>query len=188
MPTLIKLCCEPHRMRALCNVLRAAETNEQPDWLRSDIGRLNELIRFCPLTIGTHDLAAQLKRLNFDRSEALSRLKRLHLTPAPFSPSYPIFNANEMVEIRTYCYDPCSLTELLVRWGQRIEDRIRHSPLLFCGHGMEDGVFVWLSVWSYRDLNQRQQVRADVVRQGIWPPGVFAGLRSQESAIYVPAS
>jgi len=50
----------------------------------------------------------------------------------------------------------------------------------------EYGRFIHL--WAYRDLAQRDAVRAEVRRLGIWPPDSTEFLLTQENKVMLPAS
>jgi hypothetical protein len=170
----------------------AEETNG--NWLSSykvEVGQINNFFCFC---IG-RDLFHGPQAVFESRSdqglvmcienERLAVLRR-KIIPAPFwEPTVPMQEAS-FVELRIYRYRNESIPLLRERWGALIDARRAHSPLLLCGHTEGDAVTEWISFWGYRDLNERQAIRSDVIKKQIWPPGVFSGLVSQRNSILVP--
>ena len=46
----------------------------------------------------------------------------------------------------------------------------------------------FLNIWPYKSVDERSRIRAEAVKDGIWPPkGGPAHLTTMESTIYVPA-
>jgi hypothetical protein len=46
----------------------------------------------------------------------------------------------------------------------------------------------FLNIWAYAGVDERSRIRAEAVKDGVWPPkGGPAHLTTMESTIYVPA-
>ena len=107
------------------------------------------------------------------------------LTPAPFSPLEISVRPDFVYEIRIYRYRHSGIPDVIERWSKRIAARNRLSPLLICGYTEGGSVSDWVHLWGYKNLLERQQIRAQAISSGIWPPGAFSGLVSQQNMILV---
>ncbi len=88
-------------------------------------------------------------------------------------------------EMRLYQIRDGQMRSLLERWEPMVPRRQQVSPLLGVWT-TEYGRFIHL--WAYRDLAQRDAVRAEVRRLGIWPPDSTEFLLTQENKVMLPAS
>lgn len=109
---------------------------------------------------------------------------------APFSPRIEPRTLGELYEMRTYNYAPGSIPHVIEAWGTRIEERQKYSPLVFAGSAEFGTQDVWLHIWAYKDWNERQRVRNEVHKAGVWPPksNPEAVLLRQQNAIIVPVA
>jgi hypothetical protein len=112
------------------------------------------------------------------------------MIPAPFmrplgSQSYGTGNIYEM---RIYTYQPGSLPEVLKRWADAIPYRERYSPLAACWTSELGGLNKFVHVWVYKDLNERNRLRAEAFKDSHWPPQTREWLVRQENKLLVPAT
>ena len=78
--------------------------------------------------------------------------------------------------------------EVIDRWAERIDARRALSPLVGCFFASSGPTDKWVHIWAYKDPGQRQQVRAEAVRAGIWPPLTGDLLLKQENLLARPAA
>jgi NIPSNAP len=109
---------------------------------------------------------------------------------APFSPALEPREVGPLFEIRSYTYAPGALPGVIERWAGAIGERVKLSPLVGAWYSEIGGLNKWVHIWAYKDLGERQRVRAEAVERGIWPPP-SAGpglLLKQENKLVMPAS
>jgi hypothetical protein len=90
-------------------------------------------------------------------------------------------------EFRTYDIKPGSLAEVEKRFGEGYEHRKKHSPLAAFWHTEIGPLNQIIHVWPYKDLAERDRIRAESVKDGTWPPKTGEFLVSMRSEIMVPA-
>ena len=157
---------------------------------RTDIGMLNQIMHFWSLgdAVQAHPsgccyvstLAPQTKPL-------IVKETCRALTAAPFSPSRIIVDSRMLHEIRIYRYQRDAIEQVIARWQRKVAARLALSAMLFCGYTECRPTSEWVHIWPYRDLLERQNIRAAAIQQGLWPPGAFEGLIDQKTLIVVPA-
>src|SRR5260370_33530765 len=76
---------------------------------------------------------------------------------------------------------------VIERWAERIEGRIKHSPLAFCGHTELGPLNQWIHVWAYKDAAERFAIRDQARATGAWPPATRGQFVKQENMFVVPA-
>ena len=158
---------------------------------RTDAGALNQIIA---IWTGRDD--EEVLRTS---SEALSTFeemrvgqRRLDLSPAPFSPALLPRRLGAFYEFRFYTFKPRSFAGIMDRWQGTIGRRLEYSPLLgvWCAEQTTSDELV--HAWAYKDANEWQSVRQEVIAKGIWPPPATADssqlLIRQTSVIALPAS
>ncbi|MDQ2801368.1 MAG: NIPSNAP family protein [Pseudomonadota bacterium] len=110
--------------------------------------------------------------------------------PAPFSPPLEPRKLGGIYEIRLYTVAPGAIPGVIERWGEKIGERVKLSPLVGAWYSEFGTLNRWVHVWAYKDAGERQRIRAEAVSRGIWPPGSAAAgaLIKQETMLVVPAS
>ena len=91
-------------------------------------------------------------------------------------------------EIRTYRIAPGSLAEVEKRFGEAYEKRKKYSELTAFWHTEIGPLNEIIHVWGYRDLAERARIRAEAVKDGVWPPKTAEFIVRQESQIMIPFS
>ena len=112
----------------------------------------------------------------------------LVLEPAPFNEPLEAGEHGGLYEIRTYDYEAGSIGEVIDRWAERIDARRALSPLIGCFFASSGPTDKWVHIWAYKDPVERQQVRAEAVRAGIWPPLTGDLLLKQENLLARPSA
>src|SRR5262245_9030810 len=93
-----------------------------------------------------------------------------------------------LYEIRTYGVQPHSVPEVEKRFGEAYEARKKYSELAAFWHTEIGPLNQIIHVWGYKDLAERDKVRAAAVKDGAWPPKIAEFIMSQQSDILVPFS
>jgi hypothetical protein len=91
-------------------------------------------------------------------------------------------------EMRTYTYQPGTMGEVLKRWAAAIPHREEYSPLAAGMYSELGGLNRWMHVWPYKDLEERNRIRAEASKNEHWPPPTREFLVRQENKIVAPAS
>lgn len=86
-------------------------------------------------------------------------------------------------EIRTYDLVAGGTAEFLEKTAALVDKRIEYSPLVGFFYTEVGPLNRVMHIWQYQDLNQRTEVRAQVVKDGIWPPDNAAVMVKQQSDI-----
>jgi NIPSNAP len=73
-------------------------------------------------------------------------------------------------EFRTYTLHPRTLPEVLKRWTDALEPRLKLSPLAAFWYTEIGPLNQIIHVWPYENTLERSKIRADAVKRGIWPP------------------
>src|SRR5207237_137811 len=101
-------------------------------------------------------------------------------------------------EMRTYRLQPGSVPEVekrfgaaptvIERWAERIERRVKLSPLAVAGHTELGPLNQWIHIWAYKDAAERFRIRDEARATGAWPPNTRGQFVKQENMLVVPAS
>lgn len=89
-------------------------------------------------------------------------------------------------EVRTYDLKPNAQAEVEKRFGEAIEKRTKYSPLAAFWHTEIGPLNQIVHVWPYKDLAERDTVRAAAVKDGAWPPPVGEFIVAARSDIMIP--
>jgi hypothetical protein len=73
-------------------------------------------------------------------------------------------------EFRTYDLKPRGVPEFERAFGEKLPQRVKHSPLGGLWHTEAGPLNQVLHVWPYESLEHRAEIRAKSVAQGDWPP------------------
>jgi len=90
-------------------------------------------------------------------------------------------------EIRTYGVKPHSIPEVEKRFGEAYETRKKYSELAAFWHTEIGPLNQIIHVWGYKDLAERDKVRAEATKGGgNWPPKIGEFIVTQQSDILIP--
>jgi hypothetical protein len=100
------------------------------------------------------------------------------VAPGAFGPYY---------EFRTYVLKTGGLAPTMAAWAQAIPARSQLSPLVAAMHSL-DGEPRFIHVWGYRDLAERERIRAEAFASGVWPAPGAPGLLTENlrTELYLP--
>jgi len=158
----------------------------------TDVGALNRIIHIWPYA----DLAergrirAEAVKLGVwppKIAEFIEEMETKILLPAPFSPPLEARQLGGIYEFRSYIYKPGTIPQVIERWGAAIGERTKLSPLVGAWYTELGPLNQWVHVWAYKDAGERERVRAEAVKRGIWPPSGGEAPVSQENLLAIPA-
>ena len=92
-----------------------------------------------------------------------------------------------LYELRTYNLTPNSVPEVERRFAEKIEARMRLSPMVGFWHTDIGPLNQIVHLWAYESLQQRADVRAQAIADRIWPPDITEFAVSMESDILTPS-
>jgi len=119
--------------------------------------------------------------------EFIEEMESKIIIAAPFSPKLEPRKLGNLYEIRTYTMLPGATPTVVEKWAERIEGRLKYSPLAFCGHTELGPLNQWIHVWAYKDAADRFSVRDKARESGAWPPATRGQFVRQENMFVVPA-
>ena len=162
---------------------------------RTEVGTLNQIIHVWP-----YESTAERDRI---RAEAVAtkvwppkiadfvlEMETKILHPAPFSPNFQPGEHGTCYEFRTYTYGAGAIPKMMESWSKHIGERTKVSPLIFAGYTEIGPLNQWIHVWAYKNMGERERLRAQAMKPGVWPPPRPEGgapLR-QTSTFAVPAA
>jgi hypothetical protein len=161
----------------------------------TEVGPLNQIIHVWP-----YESAGERERIRAEATKLEGWPPDIHefvleqeakiLTPAPFSPRPEPRQLGGIYEIRTYTFAPRSIPKVIASWSEAIERRTRLSPLVGAWYTDVGPLNQWVHIWAYQDAGERARIRAEAVKQGIWPPkrAPEVVLLRQQNMLVVPAS
>lgn len=159
----------------------------------SEIGPLNEVY----VLRGFDDVARlddERRRLRdatapFGGADGIRELTFESYAPFPFLPPITPGTYGNVYEIRTYRLKHGGVAPTLACWEAALPARTRLSPLVGAMVAL-DGPSRFTHLWPFESLNHRASIRAESVKQGIWPPkGGPAWLTGEmSSTIALPAA
>ncbi|SAL12145.1 hypothetical protein AWB73_00336 [Caballeronia turbans] len=106
----------------------------------------------------------------------------------PFLPPIEPAVHGGIYEMRVYGTKLASLQHTIDAWKSAVPERTTRSPLIGAMYALDGAVPRFLNIWPYKSVDERSRIRAEAVKDGIWPPkGGPAHLTTMESTIYMPA-
>ena len=160
----------------------------------TDIGPLNQVIHVWP-----YENLAERDQIRADAAKdpnwppksdgLILNMESEIFTPAEFMrPMGGDQALGNIYEMRIYTYQPGTMGEVLKRWTAAIPHREEYSPLAAGMSSELGGLNKWMHVWPYKDLEDRNRVRAEASSNPNWPPPTREFLVRQENKICIPAS
>ena len=89
-------------------------------------------------------------------------------------------------EMRTYDLKPRTQAEFEKRFGEAYEKRKNYSPLAAFWHTEIGPLNQVIHVWPYKDIEERNRIRAAAAKDGIWPPPTTEFIDNMRSEIFMP--
>ena len=91
-------------------------------------------------------------------------------------------------EVRTYDLKPHSVPEVEKRFGEAYEYRKKLSPLAAFWHTEIGPLNQIIHVWPYKDMAERERIRAEAAASGNWPPKIGEFVLNMRTEIFIPFS
>ena len=161
---------------------------------RTEVGTLNQIIHVWP-----YENTAERDRIRAEAiaakvwppkiAEHVLEMEAKILYPAPFSPSFEPAEHGGIYEFRTYTYGAGAIPKVIEAWSSRIKARTAISPLIFAGFTEIGPLNQWVHVWAYKNMGERERLRAQAMSTGVWPPPRAEGVVMQrmQNTFVVPA-
>ena len=108
------------------------------------------------------------------------------LTPAPFMKNIEPQATWSMYELAIDTVRPGTLQQVMAAWERGLADRVRHGPLAGCWTSEADNVHRVFHLWGCPGLRNRERIRNQSWKPGVWPPAREA-LLAQENRLLIPA-
>jgi hypothetical protein len=106
----------------------------------------------------------------------------------PFMAPMQAGSIGPIFEVRTYTLKPAGLATTMELWKAAVPNRAKLSPLLAAMYSLGGGMPRFMHIWPYSGLDERQRLRGEAVKLGVWPPpGGPDQLLAQQADIYLPA-
>ena len=139
----------------------------------SDIGDLIEVYLLRGFET-EQDMLAERKRARlsenpFNCVELLLDLTFDSYIPLDFMPPIEAGEFGPVYEIRTYHTTLNGLAPTIEKWRDAVPKRTEYSKLTMAMYSI-DGGSRFTQIWPYSSTNERAEVRAKTVAEGVWPP------------------
>ena len=161
---------------------------------RTEVGTLNQIIHVWPYKdVNERDhIRAEAIRTGVWPPKIADNILEMEskiLHPAPFSPHFEPGEHGNLYEFRTYTYGPGHVAKVIEAWTPLIKARSAISPLVFAGFTDIGALNQWVHVWAYKNMGERETLRAQATQSGVWPPPRAEGvvLHKQNSTFAIPA-
>lgn len=139
----------------------------------SDIGQLNQVVVLTSFN-SQDELAAEKARLAgqeniFVNGDNIIRYSVENFAGFDFLPEVEVGEFGPIYEIRTYELKHGGVPHVLNAWKNAVPERTKYSKLTVAMYAL-DGTPRIVSIWPYKSLNDRSEIRAQSVADGVWPP------------------
>lgn len=139
----------------------------------SDIGQLNQMVVLVSF-VSQQALDAEKARLFaqenvFANAENIIKYSVENFAGFDFLPEVELGEFGPVYEIRTYELKHGGMPHVLSAWNNAVPERTQYSKLTIAMYAL-DGTPRIVSIWPYKSLNERSEIRAKSVADGIWPP------------------
>lgn len=139
----------------------------------SDIGQLNQIVVLTSFA-SQQALDAEKSRLFaqenvFANAENIIKYSVENFAGFDFLPEVELGEFGPVYEIRTYELKHGGVPHVLNAWNNAVPERTQYSKLTIAMYAL-DGTPRIVSIWPYKSLNERSEIRAKSVADGIWPP------------------
>ena len=157
----------------------------------SDIGELSRVLVLREFASAEALADARLNMLMTDNplgvGEWLVKLQSESFALFPFLPPVQTGAVGKWYEFRTYSVRQGVLAQTIDAWRDAVPLRTKLSPMVGAFTALDGEQPRFLNIWAYQSVDARAQIRADAVKQGVWPPkGGPANLTKMVSTLCVP--
>ena len=162
-------------------------------WWHTEVGPLNQVVHIWPyedLNERARVRAEAAKDANWppQNGHLMVNMESEIMVPAPFMRPLGSQQLGNLYEMRIYTYQVNTIPEVIRRWSEAIPYREKFSPLAACFYSEIGKLNRWIHLWPYKDMGERNRIRAEAAKDPHWPPGTMDLLISMENKFLVPAS
>lgn len=159
----------------------------------SDIGELSRVLVLREFASAGALCEARLKMLLADNplgvGEWLVKLQSESYSLFPFLPAIEPKAIGKWYEFRTYSIRQGVLAQTIEAWQDAVPKRTALSPMVGAFTALDGEQPRLLNIWAYQSVDERAAIRADAVKQGVWPPhGGPANLTKMTSTLCAPVA
>jgi hypothetical protein len=159
----------------------------------TEFGPLNEIIHVWPykdMTDRARVRAESAREPNWPPkiSEFIRTMNSEILMPLPFAPPMKPGKYGPIYEIRIYTLKMGAAPEMIKAWELKLPGRMKMSPLAVAGTVDLGEANRFIHIWPYNSFEQRETVRAEARKQGVWPPATGSFLLTQQNKIAFPSA
>ena len=86
-------------------------------------------------------------------------------------------------EMRTYLLKPGTVPQAEQAFADKIAERVKLSPLAGFWRTEVGDLNKIIHIWTYKDINERNEIRAKAVQMKLWPPAIADFVLEMESKI-----
>lgn len=157
----------------------------------SDIGELSRVLVLREFESADALTEARLRLLMADNplgvGEWLVKLQSESYALFPFLPPVQTGAVGKWYEFRTYSIRQGVLAQTIDAWKDAVPKRTALSPMIGAFTALDGEQPRFLNIWAYQSVDARAVIRADAVKQGVWPPqGGPANLTKMVSTLCAP--
>ena len=179
----------------LQNSLAAGRLDHSPlfGYFYSEFGQLNQALHIWPYQDLQERTEVRDQVLGVDSwppptGELLAAQNTEIYFPAPFNDESITGDQGPFYALRTYRYATGDIPKVIDAWSNAIDERRKHSAFIGAWFTELGTLNRWAHMWAYKSLEQRAEVRADMIARKIWPaPGGPVPL-TQSNKLYLPFS
>ena len=108
--------------------------------------------------------------------------------PAPFNDESIVGDHGPYYELRIYDYSTGEIPAVIDAWSKAIDERRKHSTFVGAWYSEFGGLNKWAHMWAYKSLEERDNVRSEMIAKKIWPAPGGPAPKRQESRLFKPFS
>jgi len=120
-------------------------------FFHTEVGPLNEIIHIWPYDDLQHRTRVRSQSIPKwpTKDPGIHRRDGKQIViAAPFCPGFHTAAAGNLYEIRTYTMLPGAAPTVVERWAEKIEGRVKFSPLAAAGHTELGPLNQWIHIWA----------------------------------------
>ena len=159
----------------------------------TEVGELDQVILLWPYDSHAHREQVLAEARNVKTwpppvSDLIENIQTKILNPTPFCPPMTERQLGNIYEVRQYMFRAGSIPKVIERWTPMMAAREKLSPLVGCWYTEIGPLNQWVHVWAYKDAAERQRIRGEAVKAGLWPPDTAEWMVKMTNMLTIPAS
>ena len=106
--------------------------------------------------------------------------------PSPFNDESITGDHGPFYELRTYTYATGDIPAVIDAWSKTIDERRKYSSFIGAWFTELGVLNKWAHMWAYKSLEERSQVRAEMIERKLWPPSDGPAPRTMANELFLP--